>query len=222
MKWFFYLLKIITYIPLRILFPVKVVNGKKIPKKEKIITVSNHLSAIDVVIELSNLRGFRYTLAKKELATSKFVKKFLELLGAIYVDRGNADVAATKKVLSVLKNNRGLSIFPEGPRNKVDGGDMMPIKEGAAMFAIKTKTSLVPVMIYNKQKLFRKNYIYVGDEFELSQFYGQRLDSTALKSASEIIEEHMHKTREELLAYVEQKKRGKKKIENQSESTENA
>ena len=222
MKWFFYLLKIITYIPLRILFPVKVVNGKKIPKKEKIITVSNHLSAIDVVIELSNLRGFRYTLAKKELAKSKFVKKFLELLGAIYVDRGNADVAATKKVLSVLKNNRGLSIFPEGTRNKVDGGDMMPIKEGAAMFAIKTKTSLVPVMIYNKQKLFRKNYIYVGDEFELLQFYGQRLDSTALKSASEIIEEHMHKTREELLAYVEQKKRGKKKIENQSESTENA
>ena len=222
MKWFFYLLKIITYIPLRILFPVKVVNGKKIPKKEKIITVSNHLSAIDVVIELSNLRGFRYTLAKKELAKSKFVKKFLELLGAIYVDRGNADVTATKKVLSVLKNNRGLSIFPEGTRNKVDGGDMMPIKEGAAMFAIKTKTSLVPVMIYNKQKLFRKNYIYVGDEFELSQFYGQRLDSTALKSASEIIEEHMHKTREELLAYVEQKKRGKKKIENQSDSTENA
>ena len=77
-------------------------------------------------------------------------------------------------------------------------------------------------MIYNKQKMFRKNYIYVGDEFELSQFYGQRLDSTALKSASEIIEEHMHKTREELLAYVEQKKRGKKKIENQSDSTENA
>ena len=218
MKWFFHLLKAICYLPIKLLFPAKVINGKKIPKKEKIITVSNHLSALDVVIEHANLRGFRHTLAKKELGgKSKFVKKFLEMLGAIYIDRGAADISAMKKVLTVLKNNGGLAIFPEGTRNK-NSDEMMPIKEGAAMFAIKSKTTLVPIMIYTKQKLFRKNYIYVGNEFDLSQFYGQKLDSGVLKSASEIIEERMHEAHAELINYVEQKKKKKSKVNKNANS----
>ena len=97
MKWFFYLMKIITYLPLRLLYPVKIIGRKNMPKG-KVIAVGNHLSAADIVMQLSNLPGFRYIVAKKELSKNKFVGAFLAALGAIYIDRGKADLSAMKKM----------------------------------------------------------------------------------------------------------------------------
>lgn len=210
MKWFFYILRAIVYLPFAILYPAKIINRKNMPKG-KIIAVSNHLSALDIVLEMAYLPGFRYTLAKKELSKNKFIGKFLSWLGAIYVDRGKADLAATKKTLNVLKNGYGLAIFPEGTRNR-EGDSLMPIKEGAAMFAIKSKTSIVPIIIYEKAKIFHKNYIYVGNQFDLSEYYGRKLDPGCLKSASEKIEFYMKQTQNDLNDYVyySKNKEGKK------------
>ncbi len=221
MKWFLYVLRAIVYLPFSLLYPAKVINRKNMPK-DKIIAVSNHLSALDIVLETAYLPGFRYTLAKKELSKNKFVGKFLTWLGAIYVDRGKADLAATKKVLSVLKNGVGLAIFPEGTRNK-ENGELMPIKEGAAMFAIKSKTNIVPVIIHEKARIFHKNYIYVGNRFDLSEYYGRRLDSDCLKAASEKISMHMKQTQNELNDYIyyNKNKQGKKLKKNAAKAKKN-
>lgn len=200
MRWFFYLLKIITYIPLRILYPVKIIGRKKMPKG-KVIAVGNHLSAADIVMQLSNLPGFRYTIAKKELNKNKFIGGFLAWLGAIYIDRGKADLAAMRKIFGVMKKGYGLSIFPEGTRNR-ESLDLGQIKEGAAMFALKGKTPIVPVIVYSKAKLFRRNYLYVGDVFDLSQFYGKHADANVLKEASDVIVAHMRDAQRELNDYV--------------------
>ena len=103
MKWFFYLMKILIYIPFRIMYPVTIIDKKKMPKG-KIIAVGNHLSAADIIMQLSNLPGFRYTIAKKELSKNKFVGGFLAGVGAIFYDRGKADLPAMKKIISVMKN----------------------------------------------------------------------------------------------------------------------
>lgn len=200
MKWFFYLMKIITYLPLRILYPVKIIGRKKMPRG-KIIAVGNHLSGADIVIQLSNLPGFRYIIAKKELNKNKFIGGFLAGVGAIYIDRGKADLSAMRKILGVLKKGYGLSIFPEGTRNR-ESDTMGPIKEGAAMFAIKSKTEIVPVMVFSRAKLFRRNYLYVGDKFDLSEYYGKHTDAAVLKAASEEIEKHMLIAQLELGDYV--------------------
>lgn len=200
MKWFFYLMKIISYIPLRIMYPVTIIGRKKMPKG-KIIAVGNHLSAADIVIQLSNLPGFRYTIAKKELSKNKFVAWFLSNVGAIFYDRGKADLAAMKKILGVMQKGYGLSIFPEGTRNR-ENTSMRQIKEGAALFAIKGRAPLVPVMVYSRARMFSKNYLYVGDAFDLSEFYGKRADQAVLKEASDKIERHMRLTQRQLNDYV--------------------
>ena len=200
MKWFFTLLKIITYLPLRLLYPVKIIGRKNMPKG-KILVVGNHLSAADIVMQLSNLPGFRYIVAKKELNRNKFIGAFLAALGAIYIDRGKADLAAMKKILGVMQKGYGLSIFPEGTRNRKDNM-LGQIKEGAAMFAIKGKAVVVPVMVYEKARLFRRNYLLVGKPFSLEKYYGKRADAALLKEASDIIEANMLKTQNELNDYV--------------------
>lgn len=200
MKWFFTLLKAIAFIPFYLLYPVKVIGKKNLPKG-KVIVVGNHLSAMDIVVQLANLPGFRYTIAKKELNKNKFIGKFLSWLGAIYMDRDKADLVATKKVLGVLKKGYGLSMYPEGHRNRTEE-DLLPIKEGAAMFAIKSKSQVVPVIIYKKLKMFSMNYIMVGQPLDLDEFYSGRLDAMKLKSASDLIESSMRNTQSSLADYV--------------------
>lgn len=200
MKWFFYLMKILSYIPFRIMYPVTIIDKKKMPKG-KIIAVGNHLSAADIIMQLSNLPGFRYTIAKKELSKNKFVGGFLAGVGAIFYDRGKADLPAMKKIISVMKKGYGLSIFPEGTRNR-ESLAIRQIKEGAAMFAIKGQAPIVPIIVYTRTKLFHKNYLLVGDTFDLSEYYGNRVDAAVLKAASEKIEQHMHMTQNQLNDYV--------------------
>ena len=200
MKWFFYLMKFLSYIPFRILYPVTIIGRNKMPKG-KIIAVGNHLSAADIIMQLSNLPGFRYTIAKKELSKNKFVAWFLSGVGAIFYDRGKADLTAIKRIFGVMQKGYGLSIFPEGTRNR-ENTSIRQIKEGAALFAIKGKTPIVPVMVYSRAKLFRKNYLYVGDQFDLSEFYGKRTDAAVLKAASDKIERYMHITQNQLNDYV--------------------
>ena len=84
------------------MYPVTIIDKKKMPKG-KIIAVGNHLSAADIIMQLSNLPGFRYTIAKKELSKNKFVGGFLAGVGAIFYDRGKADLPAMKKIISVMK-----------------------------------------------------------------------------------------------------------------------
>lgn len=94
---------------------------------------------------------------------------------------------------------------------------MLPLKTGAALFAIRTKTPIRPFYIWEKAKLFRKNYYYVGDEFTLEQYYDQPITKEMLAEATEIIAEKMTEVREKMLAILQEKgikrrKRTKKEL----------
>ena len=68
-----------------------------------------------------------------------------------------------------------------------------------AMIAIKTKTPIVPIWIEKKPKIFRKSVYHIGKPFELSQFYGKKLDEKTLEEANAVVREEMLKLREETL-----------------------
>ncbi|MCL2234725.1 MAG: 1-acyl-sn-glycerol-3-phosphate acyltransferase [Firmicutes bacterium] len=162
MAFFYYLIKIIFFIPGKILFPVKVVNKKSFPKDRRIILIANHLSWWDIVILGASLPGFRRYLAKKELGKGFLSRLFLGALGGIFIDREKPDISAIRKVKNVLDKGRGIAIFPEGTRNKEDDS-LQEIKGGAVMFALQNKAPLVVASIHHKTKPFRKNYIYIDE-----------------------------------------------------------
>ena len=191
----------LLYIPVKLLFPVKVVGKENIPLPEKVITVSNHLSGVDIAIVAINVKGFRHIIAKKELTKSKIFAKLMDWAGAIPVDRGKADLASVRKVMHALKNNESITIFPEGTRNKKDE-NLQEVKAGAAMFALKGDAKVVPIMILHKQRVFRRNHIYVGKPFSLKEFGTGRLDSHAVECASRKIEAEMKNAKEYLEDYV--------------------
>lgn len=190
MRWFFTTIKILFYIPLRIIFPVKVIGKKNLPKGITYITISNHLNAVDVILLGLYLPGFRYFLGKKELGKNKIVRFFLKMLGIIFIDRQGIGLSGIKASINCLKK-APLAIFPEGTRNRINE-EVQEIKGGAAMIAVKAGVDMYPVMIHHKTKAFRRNYLFVCPKIELPYTKNDKFNAEALQKCTEIISERMN------------------------------
>lgn len=206
---FYMICKILFWIPLMILHPTSIKGKKNLPKGKAILAM-NHRSNWDYVqFGLNSATKYR-VLAKKELFKNKIFGWILHNFGGIEIDRDTTDINAIKKCMKVLKEDKKLLIFPEGTRLKDESLVLGEIKSGLSMIAIKTKTPIVPVWIVRKPKFFRKSTYLIGKPFELTDFYGVKLDEETLQKADLIVREKMLEVREEWLAKKEKKNKKKK------------
>ena len=203
----FWLLYIIIVVPFSIIFPVKIYGKKNFNKKNKYVLVSNHQSNFDpVILDIKLKRKIRF-IAKKELWKGK-KKSFLfdTALGCIAVDRQKGmTMDSTKKVLNLLNNNQTVGIFPEGTRHNDGVSEDMSVKNGACMFALKTKTPILPCYIVKKQKAFSKNILLVGEPFELSEFYCKKIDKEVLNGCSQVLVEKLNNLKQNYEKMLEEK-----------------
>ena len=200
-----WLARILLWIPLSIMHPT-FIYGRKNRPKGKAILCSNHRSNWDIVNYLLHTKEKVVILAKKELTKNKFFGFILKHLGTIFIDREGNDINAIKECMKALKAGKKLFIFPEGTRLKDESAIMGEIKSGLALIAIKTKTPIVPMWVVQKPRLFRKSQCIIGKPFELSEFYGKKLDEETLNEANNIVRDKMLE-----LYYNQEELLGKKK-----------
>lgn len=179
---------------MKVFFPFKVI-GKKIACKTPCVIVANHLSNADAFIIGMQYKGKTYVLTKKESFSSKPVSWFLRTLGGVPVDRDNPEPSTIINCIKLLKGGNRLLIFPEGTRNKTNEV-LLPLKGGAALFAIKSKTPVQTVFIDGKSRFLRRNYIKIGEPFELSDFYGSKVNAEVLDKADEMIRQKLLETKD--------------------------
>ena len=194
----YWVLFVLVFVPFLIIAPVKVFGKKNIKKGQKYIVVCNHKSFFDpIILDLKLRRKIRF-IAKKELWKGK-EKSYLfdNVLGCIPVDRSKGlTLSATKEIYNLLNSNQSLGLFPEGKRY-ADTEHDISVKNGACMFAIKTKTPILPCFFVKHPRFFRFNRLLIGKPFELSEFYGKKLNKETLNSASEIIIQKLTALKEE-------------------------
>ena len=160
----FYICLALVFIPLTLIFPIKVIGKKNIKnlKGKSFILSCNHTSNMDaVMLDVKFLKKFRY-LAKKELFENKFFGAFMRALGGVGVDRKQADPKAIKEIFRLIGKNKKIAIFPQGTRAKTVHIEDGSAKEGVAMFAIRTNTPVIPMMYDKKIKAFRRTKLYIG------------------------------------------------------------
>jgi 1-acyl-sn-glycerol-3-phosphate acyltransferase len=190
-----------------LLFPFRIYGKRKVADGS-CIYVGNHYRIWDVAYPAcTTSEGIRY-VAKAELQHT-FISPFAKKMKLIYVDRNGEDVRGLMNLLKCLKNGEKVAIYPEGTRNKTKE-EMLPFYDGAAMLAIKTKTPIVPVLIYKKTMPFRMNHIIVGEPFEMSEYYGQRLTKEVLAEANEKLRQKLLDMRKEHTEMLESKKHKKR------------
>lgn len=162
-----FILKLLFYIPAKLFFPIKVLGKENLKHIDRgAVFACNHYSNIDGILITINLfkTDFKY-LAKIELAKNRLSRWFFKMLGAIYIDRGKADITAMRRVMKCLKNNENIMIFPEGTRNKSDDDGLQTMKDGVVYLASKTDSYVVPMLIEKRPKVFSKNRIIIGKPY---------------------------------------------------------
>ncbi len=175
------------YIYCKIVYKVKIVGVKDVPKDEQFIFCANHRTYLDPpLIEVTAKRHIIF-LAKEELAKNKFLALLGEIFDVIYVKRDEKEITAIKTTLKTLKSNKSIALFPEGTRNGLEKGENL--KDGTAFFAIKSGVRVLPIGISGEVKPFHKITIRYGKPMDFSQYKDVKDKNALEKVTNEIMDE---------------------------------
>ena len=183
----FSLLYTVIYPFFSIAHPIKAVGRENIPEGPVVIC-PNHSVANDpfYVVFAFGKKHPMWAMAKQEVMKLPVVGWILGKAGVFGVDRGNADLKAAKTALRCLKEGRKLLLFPEGTR--VQEGESVEAKAGAALFATRAGCPLLPVYIPTKRKLFRPTTVVIGEPY-YPQIAGRKATTEELQTiATDLME----------------------------------
>ncbi len=118
-----------------------------IPDEKGLCFVSNHQSAVDILVVLATLPVTVGFIAKKQLIYYPFLNLWILAIKSIFIDRGNVRkaVLSIKNGVEFIKKGNSMIIFPEGTRSK--GDKPGTFKNGSIKLATKAEATIVPLSI---------------------------------------------------------------------------
>ncbi|MBQ8508101.1 MAG: 1-acyl-sn-glycerol-3-phosphate acyltransferase [Clostridia bacterium] len=173
----------VMHVGFDLLIPCRVTGLENVPREGGFVLCVNHLSAWDPLYVSAQLPRKRrmYFLAKKELFSNRLLGYLIRCLGGVPIDRGNADIAAMRTTLQLVKEGQGMGIFPQGTRSK--DNSPTPMLPGASMIALRAGVPVIPCYIGGPYKLFRRIDLKFGAPIDFSDF-GRRCDHDTLEAAT--------------------------------------
>ena len=128
---------------------VTVTGRENIPADRPCVFVANHRSYYDIPLMLTQLDGPHALVSKIEVARIPLVRRWMELLHCVFVDRDDVrqSLHCLAEATERVKNGYSVIIFPEGTRYKGEEGGMGEFKGGAFRIATRAKAPLVPVAV---------------------------------------------------------------------------
>ena len=135
------------------------VSGRKnVPLKGPILIVANHLSWYDPILLGVVLPRRVWFFSKAEIFRWPIIGLICKRTGQIPVHRGESDRAALEKGIAYLREGKALMIFPEGTVARQE--QMIAAHAGAAMLAIRTGATALPVAHYGTRRVLRSARIW--------------------------------------------------------------
>jgi len=146
----------------------------RVPDQGPLILVANHVNILEIPILYTRLQprpvtGFAAAYRWEKLWT----RWLLDVCGAIPLHRGEADIAALRQALELLKAGYIFAIAPEGTRS--GHGRLQQAHPGVVILALRSGAPLLPVVYYgaeyyrdNLRRLRRTDFhIVVGEPFHV-------------------------------------------------------
>ncbi|TWG97835.1 1-acyl-sn-glycerol-3-phosphate acyltransferase [Nocardioides sp. J9] len=122
-------------------YDVRVHHPERFPAEGPVVVAGNHVGFVDGPLMAIFAPRPVHALTKLEMFDGA-LGWFLRRSGQIPLDRTNADPAAVRTAVRVLREGRAVGVFPEGTRGP---GDLTTIRSGAAYLALVTGAPVVPL-----------------------------------------------------------------------------
>ena len=139
-----------------------VIGEEHVPKDQPVLYIPNHRSYFDILLLYSRVPGLTGFVSKDSMKKFYLLRDWMKKLYCLFLNRENPR-EGLKTILQGIENiNNGISmcIFPEGPRNKMDG-EMLPFKEGSMKMAEKTGCLVIPVALSNTAEIFENHMPWI-------------------------------------------------------------
>ncbi len=148
--------------------PIFRVRGRENIPQGGALLCSNHSGMADPLWIIFALGFSRRThiMAKAQLMKIPVLGAILRWVGVFGVNRGNNDIGAIKTGLSILKSGQRLLLFPEGTR--VRPPERIPAKSGAALFAMRTDSRVVPIYVTPRKAPFMPVTVVFGKPYRMT------------------------------------------------------
>jgi 1-acyl-sn-glycerol-3-phosphate acyltransferase len=149
--WLFRLTATVMWLLLRLLTHTHTEGLDRIPDSGRLIVVSNHLHYFDTAAVGATLPRPSYVLAAEKYEKHILFSPILRVAGAIFINRGEADRAALRQALAVLKDDHCLAIAIEGTRSQ--SGALAEGKQGTAYLATRAGAPIIPVVVWGTENI---------------------------------------------------------------------
>ena len=144
------IIKNFSLIIFKLIFGLKIIGSKNIPKTGPFVIVANHSSLLDGFVLVSFVKPKITFMSAAYLFKMNFYGYILRGVGAIPVQGKGSDIKLIKKAIKVLQTGGVLGIFPEG--RIVNEKDGFSAKAGAAYLAAKAEVPIIPMAIKGADK----------------------------------------------------------------------
>jgi 1-acyl-sn-glycerol-3-phosphate acyltransferase len=128
-----------------IFFRLRVFGRENIPDEGAFILASNHQSYLDPVLCGVRVKRQLWFLARESLFSNRFFGWLISSVGSLPLKRGQADMATVRQVIGILKEGKGVCLFPEGTRT--NDGKIEALKPGLGLLCRRGNAAIVPTVV---------------------------------------------------------------------------
>jgi 1-acyl-sn-glycerol-3-phosphate acyltransferase len=182
-------------IVLNLIAHVEIQGNENIIEEGGFVIATNHLGRLDVTLLFYALEGDFILPVAEKYEHHWLFGPIGNAMGAIWLDRSNADIRSVREILARMKTGGILVIAPEGTRSKSEA--MAEGKSGVAYLAMKAGVPIIPIaltgtedrLVVEQLKHFKKSEIniVVGKPFTLPPIKGVDRDKTLKQYTDEIM-----------------------------------
>jgi len=149
----FFICKIFYMIRFKLVYRLEVHGLENVPEDNAYIVCPNHLSTLDPPLMVAVFPRSVAFMAKQELFDIKFLRWWIDWLGAFAVNRESLAPSTIKTVKKIKESNWVMGMFPQGTRGVP--GEIRGISKGFAGLAKITKCAILPVGIIGTNEVKR-------------------------------------------------------------------
>jgi len=191
-KWYWFA-KLACRIFATICFKWRCEGLDNIPKTGSFLIICNHQSYLDPIFCGSVPKRHFCFMARETLFKNWFFGPLIRSVYAIPVRRGQSDLAAMKKVISVLKDGDGFCLFAEGTRT--EDGRIRTLKPGFGLLCRRGNATVVPVVIEGAFECWPRDQKMFKTGSPILVQYGKAISAEdAKKMGDEKLAEHLTDT----------------------------